>query len=105
MESKEFKKKYPALAKELEEGSGKADIEFTVEPPKPKRRFKGYEPDVIDFIRRCSKDAEALEIIEYMKNREEITVEEAENLCKQLKEEGLHSFGKKKDPSHYERKG
>ncbi|MCB2172917.1 DUF2095 domain-containing protein [archaeon] len=105
MEKKEFKKKFPKLAEELEQGVGKAELVFEVEKPKPKRKFAGYDPNVIDFIRRCTNDTQALEIIEYMKNREEITHEEAEKLCQQLEEQGLRSFGRKKNPGHYEREG
>jgi len=90
MEKKEFKKKFPKLAEELEQGVGKAELVFEVEKP---------------FIRRCTNDTQALEIIEYMKNREEITHEEAENLCQQLEEQSLRSFGRKKNPGHYEREG
>ena len=105
MKRDEFKKRFPALAKEMEEGKGKADLEFEVEPPKPQRKFAGYDPDVIDFIRRCSGEEEALEIIEYLRGKEEITVEEADRLRRQLEEEGLRSFGPKKEPGYYEREG
>jgi hypothetical protein len=105
MKRDEFKKRFPTLAKEMEEGKGKADLEFEVEPPKPQRRFAGYDPDVIDFIRRCSGEEEALEIIEYLRGREEITVEEVDRLRRQLEEEGLRSFGPKKEPGYYEREG
>jgi hypothetical protein len=105
MEKEEFKKKYPKLAEEIELGVGKSDIQFEVEKPKPQRKFAGYDPNIIDFIRRCTTDEQALEIIEYMKNREEITIEEAEKYCKQLEEEGLQSFGRKKNPGYYEQEG
>jgi len=105
MERDEFKKRFPAIAEEIEEGKGKADLEFEVEPPKPQRSFASYDPDAIDFIRRCSGEEEALEIIEYLRGREEITVEEAERLCRQLEEEGLRSFGPKKKSGYYEREG
>ena len=38
-----------------------------------------------------------------MKNRDEVSLDEAERLCKQLEDEGLQSFGKKKVPGYYER--
>ena len=105
MEKEEFKKKYPKLAEEIEQGIGKSDIQFEVEPPKPQRKFAGYNPNIIDFIRRCSTEEQALEIIEYMKSREEITLEEAEKYCRQLEKEGLQSFGQKKTPGYYEQEG
>jgi len=105
MERDEFKKRYPTLAKEVEEGKGKADLSFEVEAPKPERKFAGYEPNVVDFLRRCSSDEEAQEIIEYMRGRGEVTCEEAEALCSQLREKGVRSFGPKKEPGYYEKKG
>jgi hypothetical protein len=105
MKRDEFKKRFPALVKEMEEGKGRADLEFEVEPPKPQRKFAGYDPNVIDFIRRCSGEEEALEIIEYLRGRGEITVEEADRLRRQLEEDGLRSFGSKKEPGYYEREG
>jgi hypothetical protein len=103
MKKDEFKKKYPKLAEEIEQGLRKLELQFDFGKPKTKRKFAGYNPDVIDFLRRCTNDTQGLEIIEYMKNRKEITFEEAERLCKQLEEEGLRSFGKKKNPGFYER--
>jgi hypothetical protein len=105
MEKERFRKRFPNLAKEIEAGTGKADLDFEVEAPKPTRRFASYDPGVIDFIRRCSTEAQASEIIEYMLRRREITSNEAEDLNNQLKLKGLRSFGKKKQPGYYEREG
>jgi hypothetical protein len=105
MEKERFRKRFPNLAKEIEEGTGKADLDFEVEAPRPMRRFASYEPNVIDFIRRCSTEEEASEIIDYLVRRQEITSEEAETLNNQLKVKGLRSFGKKKLPGYYEREG
>jgi len=105
MERDEFKKRFPALAKEMEEGKSKADLKFEVEPPQPKRRFAGYIPGPADYLRRCSSEEEAHEIIDYLKGRGEITGEEANRLRRQLEEEGLRSFGPKKKPGYYEREG
>lgn len=105
MERDEFKKKFPTLAKEMEEGVGKADIKFQPTPPKAKRRFAGYDPDVYDFIRRCKTNEQAEEIIEYMRSKGEITEEKADELLNQLNEEGLQSFGSRKEESYYEKRG
>jgi hypothetical protein len=105
MEKKEFKKKFPKLAEEVELGKGKSDIQFEVEPPTPRRKFAGYSPDIIDFLRRCDSDEDALEIIDYMEKRGEIDEKYAVFLRKQLEEEGLRSFGEKKTPGYYEREG
>lgn len=105
MEKKEFKKKYPKLAAEIDSGEGRADIEFQVEKPKAGRKFAGYDPDAIDFIRRCTTEDQAYEIIEYLEKKGEITKESADEMCKQLRDEGLRSFGRKKEPGYYEREG
>jgi hypothetical protein len=105
MEKEEFKKKFPKLAKEMEVEDRKVELQFEVERPNPQRKFTSYDPDVIDFIRRCTNETQAYEIIEYMKSREEIAVEDAERLYKQLEEEGIRSFGKKKGPGYYEQVG
>lgn len=68
-----------------------------------KSRFAGYSPDVVDFIRRCSTEEEALEIIEFLKKRGEINAVHARELCKQLRKHGVRSFGSKKSWGHYER--
>lgn len=61
-------------------------------------------PDVISFIRRCKNKEEAIEIIDYMLRRSEITEEYANELKDQLKTDGLSSFGFKKLPGYYENK-
>lgn len=66
-------------------------------------RFAGYSPDVVDFIRRCSTEEEALEIIEFLKERGEINAVHARELCEQLRKHGVRSFGAKKSWGYYER--
>ena len=99
MERDEFKKRFPALAGEMDEGKGKADLSFTGD--KPKRRFSGYDPDVIDFLRRCDTDEQAREIIEYLQGRDEVTAEQADELLTKLERDGVRSFGKKKKHGYY----
>lgn len=64
-------------------------------------KLQGYVPDVIDFIRRCDTDEQALEIISYLESRKEITPAYAEKLREQLKKKGLRSFGTKKEHGYY----
>jgi len=66
-------------------------------------------PGAIDFLRRCTKNEEALEIIEFLFQRKEITQEEYNNLYgKILQEEGLKKLieecGGFKKEGYYERK-
>ena len=63
-----------------------------------------YNPGACDFVRRCSTDEEAIEIIDYCLARGELTEEEAEDMKKQLHEKGLESFGPKKTAGYYQRK-
>jgi len=58
-----------------------------------------------DYIRRCSGEEEAFEIIEYHRDREEITDDETDQLRRQLEEEGLRNFGPKKELGFYKREG
>jgi hypothetical protein len=66
-------------------------------------RFSGYSPDVVDFLRRCTTEAEAMEIINFLEKQREINSNHAEELRNQLKSQGLRSFGNKKSWGHYER--
>lgn len=61
-------------------------------------------PTAIDYLRRCEDDEEALEVIDYLERRGEISREEAESLRKQVVERGVRSFGKKKEWGYYSTK-
>ncbi len=110
MEKKDFKRLFPNLADEMDSGTSKVDLNKAIEPPpstepsyKEDRRYAGYQPGVIDFIRRCKKPQEADEIITYLEKRSEVSGDEAKTLRKQLKEGGLRSFGPPKKIGDYER--
>lgn len=62
-----------------------------------------FNPNIISFLRRCQKESEAIEIIDYMLKKGEITEEEAEKYKTQCKKEGVRSFGTYKAPGYYER--
>ncbi|MBN1328647.1 MAG: DUF2095 family protein [Candidatus Heimdallarchaeota archaeon] len=89
-------------AKEIEE-----DIENEIKLKKEKRalqdpyRFAGYDPDAIDFIRRCDSNEQAYEIINYLEKKGEITSVEATNLRQRIEKEGIRSFGPKKEHGFY----
>ncbi|MEM2445706.1 MAG: DUF2095 family protein [Candidatus Bathyarchaeia archaeon] len=112
-----FKKLFPNLAREMELGDNKvsinsvrAEIEEGERTASRKRRtqvdpFANYDPDVIDFLRRCDTEEQAEEIIAYMEKRGEISSEYAAQLRKQLKEKGVRSFGPKKEENYYMRRG
>jgi len=71
-------------------------------PSEDKYTFLGYTPTAIDYIRRCTSVDEALEIIEYLKKRHEITVKECKKLSERLQKKGLSVFGTYKDSGFYD---
>ena len=108
IDKKRFKKLFPHLAEEMEKGMSKVRIDgFRTHPEyedhMTMRRWAGYDPDVIDFIRRCETEDQAKEIIDYMEKRREITPERAAELRGQLRSEGLRSFGDRKERDFYHR--
>ena len=110
MEKKDFKKLFPHIADEMESGVSKIDISKAIESPpstepsyKEDRKYTGFQPGAIDFIRRCKKTKEAEEIIGFLEKKNEIKRDEADTLRKQLREEGLRSFGPHKEPGFYEK--
>ena len=100
---KEFKEKYPHLAEEIETGKSQIDFEFSVEDEKQVRKYSGYEPTAVDFIRRCKTKEKAEEIISYLEKRGELKKGEANELRKTLKSQGLRAFGTQKVLGYYEK--
>lgn len=68
-----------------------------------KSRFSGHSPDVVDFLRRCTTDEEAMQIIDFLEKRGEISTIHAKELRRQLQTQGVRSFGSKKSWGYYER--
>ena len=92
----EFRKRYPHRAREMEARDG---LGMSVGGRLDASR--GFQPDIIDFLRRCDREASALEIIGYLENRGEISHAYAERLRAQLRERGLRSFGERRSDGHY----
>jgi len=106
LDKKRFKKMFPHLAEELEDGEQKIGItsvrsDIQTAEKASSDKFARYMPDVIDFIRRCDNEEQAEEIISYMERRGEISIEYSTRLRKQLKEKGVRSFGSKKEEDYY----
>jgi len=104
----QFKKTFPYLAKEMSDDqrgvridSIRADTKTAEKAATPTKSLSNYDPDVIDFLRRCDNTQQAEEIINYMQNRGEITNDYAKKLRLQLKKKGLRSFGPKKEEGYY----
>ena len=91
----ELKRDFPNIVKEIEETPSEENLSVKVD------RSRGYTPNVIDFIMRCDKNEEAIEIIDYLEKRKEITPAYASSLRKQINEKGVRSFGKKRTPGYY----
>jgi len=70
-----------------------------------KPRFSGHSPDVVDFLRRCATDEEAIQIIDFLEKQGEISTIHAKELRRQLQTQGVRSFGSKKSWGFYEREG
>lgn len=93
----EIRKNFPHLFKELESGSTIEDKPIKIKVDKG----RGYEPSILDFLKRCNNDKEAFEIIDHLERRREITKAYAAALKTQVKEKGVRSFGEKRRPGHY----
>ncbi len=107
---KSFKKMFPNLSEELNGGDGKIPIDAVRTDPEEAEKtrldkFRGYDPTVVDFIRRCDTEEQAEEIIAYMEKQGEVTEEHAAELRKQLKKKGVRSFGPKKEENYYFKQG
>jgi len=106
IDKKLFRKMFPHLAAEIEGGESRITItslrsNIEAGEKAASRLFEGYDPDVIDFIRRCDTEEQAEEIIDYMERRGEINGSYANQLRKQLREKGVRSFGSKKEDDYY----
>jgi len=103
MEKKQFREKYPNLAQEIDTGKSLVDIDFDEDEEKTERKYAGYDPSALDFIRRCKTKEQAEEIINYLEKRRELQKTEADEFRKALKKSGLKAFGPVKVFSHYEK--
>lgn len=109
-DKKSFKKMFPNLSREIECDENKVPIDSVEADPEITEqntadKFRCYTPSVTDFIRRCDTEAQAEEIIAFMKKKGELTKETAQKLLDQLKKEGVRSFGPKRDENYYFKHG
>ena len=105
-----LKKTFPNLTRELSLNPQKVSIQSVrsnAEVAEKKisraraRSLIHYDPDVIDFLRRCDNNQQAEEIISFLEKRGEITNAYARKLRHQLRKNGLRSFGPKKEEGYY----
>ena len=105
-EKKKFQKMFPNLAKEMINSYCSTKIDSvgsdgTNAEKVALKKFSNYNPDIIDFLRRCDKSEQAEEIICFMEKRQKISSQYAKKLRKQLKTKGVRSFGTKKENDYY----
>jgi len=110
MEKKDFKRLFPRIVNEMETGTSKVDLNNASEPLpstelsyKEDRKYAGFLPGAVDFLRRCKKVQEAEEIISFLEKKGDVGKDEVNALRKQLREKGLKSFGTHKGPGFYEK--
>jgi hypothetical protein len=96
-----FEKAFPSLSKELREKKKSLTIHAVRSEAAEPRSLRGYDPDIIDFLRRCEEEREGKEIIDFMEQRGEISHKYAIALRRQLKTQGIRSFGSKKEAHYY----
>lgn len=110
MDREKLRRMFPRLAKELETDENSVGVNSVrtdnqAAEQSVSRRFSHYNPDVIDFLRRCETKAQAEEIIAYLEKRGEIDKACAKNLRDQLMRYGVRSFGSKKESDYYLKHG
>ena len=87
-----LRKRFPHLAAELDQSIMKVSIDSVRSNADDgakiaSRKATGYNPDIVDFLRRCDTDKEALEIVDFMEKRGEISKEYGKKLREQLTNE------------------
>jgi hypothetical protein len=109
LESGESKVSIDAIRKDAQlaedTGCGETDEEALMQNALMPDKLRHFNPSAVDFIRRCDTEAQAKEIIDYLEKRGEITKENAAELRRQLKRDGVRSFGPKKEENHYFKEG
>lgn len=73
----------------------------TTTKPMEKDYLRGFDPQAIDFIRRAKTNNEAVDVLNYLEKRGEITPEDCQSLKNQLERDGLASFGEHKQDGYY----
>ncbi|MCJ7613336.1 DUF2095 domain-containing protein [Candidatus Bathyarchaeota archaeon] len=106
LEKEKLRRMFPNLAKEMESRTCETKItsvrsDVNTAEKAVSKKFTGYTPDAIDFLRRCDKAEQAEEIICYLEKRQEISPAYAKKLRKQLKTKDVRSFGSKKEDDYY----
>jgi hypothetical protein len=104
-DEKEFRRKFPHLYEELEDSTseGKDDSESSEAQEAEADTSDRYSVEAVSYIRRAHSNEEAIEVADYLRKRGELSPNEASSILKQIKEQGVRSFGSLKTWGHYER--
>ncbi len=108
LDKEQVKRLFPNLSRELKTNKQKVvidslrtDKDAAEKAAQAQKNLANYDPDIIDFLRRCDDRKQAEEIIAYMENRGEISRSYAHKLRQQLQKKGIRSFGPKKEEGYY----
>lgn len=101
---KELEELFPSLSKEIRGKKRSMTIDAVRSEASEPSSLRAYDPDIIDFLRRCEGEREGREIINFMEKRGEISHKYAMRLRRQLKKKGIRSFGTKKEANYYSKK-
>lgn len=105
-DSEFFKKNFPHLYEEIKNRTETISVDgvrtSSEEGDKASKSEESPLPNVVDYIRLCDDEDEAIEIIDYMEDEGKIDSEYATKLKTQLVKQGLRSFGSKREPGEYE---
>lgn len=106
-DSEFFKKKFPHLYDEVKNRTKSISVDgvrtSSEEGKKASKSDESSVPNVVDYIRLCKDEDEAIEIIDYMEDEGKIEPEYSTKLKTQLVKQGLRSFGSKRKPGEYEK--
>jgi hypothetical protein len=116
----EIRNKFPHLIEEISTRKKSLkikSIDMNVEQENEKKSQESnnvypnelYNPGAVDFLRRCTNNEDAIEILDYLIERKEIAVEDYHRLKNIISQEGglkrlIEEYGGLKRPGYYMRK-
>lgn len=62
-----------------------------------------YSPSIKDFMARASTNKEALDVIDYLIQRNELSLEKAREIQELIHQKGVRALGPKRTPGYYYR--
>ncbi len=119
-DKEEFNKEFPHLIKEISTRKKSIKINSVDKNVEQRNEEKNrelnnlypnelYNPGMIDFLRRCTKNEEANEILDYLMERKEITQQDYSKYKNIISQEGglkqlIDEYGGLKRPGYYMKK-